>query len=183
VVEIGKRGPIASSKSVGHREHPVSLVQAPKQDFPIPEPPQPSPGTELEPRIKRQWEAFWRSDVGSVMREVDVPVLERLFLLRNEWERLNRAVSKHPLIPGSQHRPDHGVTHLVANPLSKRLSAVETAMYRLEAEYGLTPMGRQRLGLAAAQTASTLDALNRQLSMPDDDDDEVDPRLRLIDPA
>jgi hypothetical protein len=101
--------------------------------------------------------------------EQDVPSLERLFTLRDERRRCLAATRKQRVVVGSTGQP-------VVNPLAKHLIALDAAIDRLEASFGVTPMGRLRLGAQFGEARRSLADLNAAAEVDEDTD-----RFRIID--
>lgn len=164
---MGARGPTPKSPDRRQRRAPLEVVRLddlrPVDDAP------PLPGGRLLKKTKERWVAFWGSALArAIDRETDLPALHRLWTLYDERERCYRAFRKERLVPGSQGQ-------LVLNPLGRQMSALDPEIRALEDRFGLTPMARQRLGLAFATTQRTLDDLNRETE-EDEDDGGEDPR-------
>jgi P27 family predicted phage terminase small subunit len=121
------------------------------------------------------WEAYWASDLAEVASEVDLPVIRRLFGMYQAYEQAAEVVTKATVV--KSHRGEIRV-----NPLADYAFKLSAQILRLEEELGLTPLARQRLGIALAERYRSLDELNRALSHregDDADDDTADPRLAL----
>ena len=122
------------------------------------------------PKPERQWfkitrdsyEAFQSTDVASVVRVEDLPMVRRLFNLRDDHERLSRSARKTPLIPGSQGQ-------LVENPLAKRADRIMGEITRLEDKLGLNPLARMRLAVSTIDLANELAAGDDELQVIDVD--------------
>jgi hypothetical protein len=116
---------------------------------------------------KRDWTAFWASDVATIVQDSDLPALERLWLLRDERKRFARVFRDSPFVAGSK-----GQQRL--NPAASWIATLDPEIRALEDRFGLSPLGRSRLGLTFSQAALTLADLHAD---PDDEGDEPDPRL------
>jgi P27 family predicted phage terminase small subunit len=114
--------------------------------------------------------------VAEVASEVDLPVIRRLFSMYEQYEQAREVVKKTLVVRGS-------TGQIRVNPLADYAFKLSAQILRLEEELGLTPLARQRLGIAVAERYRSLDELNRALQGRDDDDDpdrtEDDPRLAL----
>ena len=158
---MGARGPQPKhpSKKAG-KSQPVSLTVL-SSEVEVP----PAPKGLL--KITRDgWEAFWSSDLARAVSPTDLAALERLFRLRDEWERCYRAVRKEPLTVGSQGQ-------IVEHPLSKRMDRMQTEIRQLEDRFGLSPQARARLNVSFVDATRSIDDLNRSYRDPD--------ALRVID--
>jgi P27 family predicted phage terminase small subunit len=139
------------------------------------------PPSPLPPRrrwlraTERAWEAFWGSDVASLVTEADMPAIERLHDLRDERERALRGYRKERLVKGS-------MGQRVINPLAKAMMALDAEIRALEDRFGLTPQARLRLGVVFGEARRSLDQINRELDAElEAQDDEDDPRLASAD--
>jgi P27 family predicted phage terminase small subunit len=140
------------------------------------EAPPPAPG--LLKASRASWERFWSSPLAPLTIPADLPALERLWSLYDERARAYRGYRHERLVEGSQGQP-------VLNPLAAAMKAMDAEIRALEDRFGLTPMARLRLGVQLGEAARSLEDLNR--SMDDDDpgdaDEDVDPRVRVVEPA
>lgn len=112
---------------------------------------------------RESWDSFWSSDLGAAVSATDVPALERLWHLRDQWERARRIVTREPLVMGSQGQP-------VENPLSKRMDRIAGEIRQLEDRFGLTPSSRARLNVSFGDAVRSVDDISRRFSADDDDD-------------
>ena len=115
--------------------------------------------------------------VGRLMREIDAgPVREKLASWKgvsreatallhrverwiqavNEYEIVSKEFRSSRLARGSAGQP-------VLSPLAGYLATLEATLSRAEAELGMTPMARLKLGIAYGQAKLTADALNHSL--------------------
>lgn len=102
-------------------------------------PPKPPAGL-LKPSRDR-WNQFWASDAAAaVTLASDLPRLVRWIKAADEYDRAAAVVVKSRLVKGSMGQP-------VLNPLIAYLAHLEGIIERAEAEFGMTPMSRQRLKL------------------------------------
>lgn len=92
-------------------------------------------------RTRVAWERFWESDVAqAIQAESDMPMVERLFRLRDDRERAHRAYRADPLIQGSQGQS-------VLNPMAQVVKNCDSEIRALEDRLGLNPQARLRLGI------------------------------------
>jgi P27 family predicted phage terminase small subunit len=118
------------------------------------------------------WEAYWQSEAAQLTKPEHRPIVERLFIRRDERERAYRTVRKQGRVAkGSQGQP-------VQHPLLKYIDACDQEIRALEASLGVSPQALLRLGAALTTPGRTLDDINR--TSEEDDDDQDDPRLRAI---
>jgi P27 family predicted phage terminase small subunit len=117
------------------------------------------------------WEAFWASDVASLVTKADVPAVTRLHDLRDERERAYRGYRKERFVTGSTGQP-------VLNPLAKAMATLDAEIRALEDRFGLTPQARLRLGVVFGEAHRSLDQINRELDIEiEAAEDDDDPRL------
>lgn len=124
---------------------------------------------------RERWETFWLSDVSRAIDPMsDLPRLHRWIGDTDEYDRLVKAFRKTPLVKGSTGQP-------VMNPIAGRLAQLESAISKAEAEFGMTPLSRMRLGIATGEAARSLADLNASiLDQHDDTDDDGDTRLVVL---
>ena len=109
--------------------------------------------------------------MAAVASEVDLPVIRRLFVMYDQYEKAIEIVSKAIVVKGS-------TGQIRVNPVGDYAFKLAGQILRLEEELGLTPLSRQRLGIAVAEKYRSLDELNRSLDgglAPE----RHDPRLAL----
>ena len=163
---MGKRGPLPkpADEAQGHRNRELQIISGStelKSD-----PPKPTRGWLKQTRDR--WHAYWDSDVAGVAQEVDVPAVERLFGMYDQYARVQKVVKKSLVVRGS-------TGQIRTNPLAEHALKLETQILRLENELGLTPMARQRLGIAVGEAATSLASINELLNSTDDP--MTDPRI------
>lgn len=147
----GTRGPVSNPESVGHRKKPTLAVLADRKRK-VPKAPD-----GLRETTMTDWATFWRSPLANTVEEVDVPVVRRLFRLRDQYEKAMEMAEAAMMVKGS-------VGQIRVNPLADHALKLEAMMLRLEAELGLTPLARMRLGVAIGEAQQTLDKLNERFS-------------------
>ncbi len=140
------RKPVAAVQ--GHRTPAVVTLRA------VPAPVMPDPPRGLLKRSRARWEAFWASDVAkAVDPQADAQRLERWISYVDEWHRGMAAFRRQRFVTGSQGQP-------VLNPLAGYLAKLESSIAASEAEFGMGPMSRMRLGIASGEAAMTAQRLN-----------------------
>ena len=119
------------------------------------------------------WSSFWQSDLSGLVLAADRPALARLFRMYDMRERLERVYQKQPFSVGS-------TGQLVSHPASKEIASLDGRILALEDRFGITPMGRLKLGVTFGAAAKSLEALNAEFG---DDTEDEDPRTdpRIID--
>ena len=150
---MGRRGPLPkpAERQQGHRQPRAKL-----ELLRVPEPEAPDPPAGLSGQWLRAWAAYWRSDVARVASEVDLPLIRRLFEMYAQHEEAMDVVKKAIIVKGS-------TGQIRTNPLAEYAFKLAGQILRLEEELGLTPLSRQRLGIAVAERYRSLDELNRAL--------------------
>ena len=134
----------------------------------------PSPPAGVLKATRDAWVVFWASPLASLVTEADVPALERLFELRDERARALKGIRRERLVVG-------GNKQAALNPLFAAMKGLDSEIRQLEAHFGLTPLSRLRLGATFGEAAKSLEELNR--SLDDDAEQELDPRLGVVDAA
>lgn len=115
-----------------------------------------------------EWAAFWASEAAALVLPADLPALERMFSLRDERRRCQKAAATEGrLVMGSTGQP-------VLNPLYKHIGALDSEIRQLEDRFGLSPMARLKLGVVFGDA-------KRSLADLDDDEDTPDDRFSIID--
>jgi P27 family predicted phage terminase small subunit len=153
---VGRRGPIGKppERRQGHRSHEPAATLIVPATWEVPDPP-----NGLLRATRDAWAAFWSSPLRALVTPADVPALERLFQLRDEQARLWRGYRRKRLVEGSQGQP-------VGSPFFGMAMKLEDQIVRLEAQFGLSPAARLRLGVSFGQAARTLEDLARDLEGP-----------------
>jgi P27 family predicted phage terminase small subunit len=130
--------------------------------------------TGLTAASRRRWAEYWGSKVAAAADpQSDRHRIERWIVSVDEYERVMAVFKRTRLVKGSTGQP-------VLNPLAGYLEQVRNDLTRAENELGLTPLARQRLGIAYGEAAMTALELNRQLDALDDPDgDRATPVLEL----
>lgn len=115
-------------------------------------PPQPPPG--LSSPLRGEWERLWSAPLAATFTTSDLPALERLFTLRDEAQRHQRAAKRTPTIEGSKGQD-------VLNPRLRQRDALLAEIRQLEDRFGLSPRSRLQLGITLSEAHRNLDDLNR----------------------
>jgi P27 family predicted phage terminase small subunit len=138
--------------AVGHHRKAGVTLGNPTDRLPVPRAP-----AGLLAISRKRWQAYWRSNlVQAVDREVDLPRIERWIEISDEYEKVNAVVKQTRLVKGSVGQP-------TLNPLVSYLSVLLAELRAAETELGMTPLARQRLGIAYGQARLTAQDLNRIL--------------------
>lgn len=120
----------------GHRKQNVLVLADARPPVPVP------PAGLLKPSRDR-WYGFWASQVArAVDLNSDLPRLVRWIKATDEYDRVAKTVKRARLVKGSMGQP-------VLNPLVQYLAQLEGQIAKAETEFGMTPMARLRLGIAA----------------------------------
>jgi hypothetical protein len=170
-VVVGRRGPLPKppDRAQGHRSHPhlAPVVDLPTKPRSVPKAP-----AGVRDKTKREWGKFWRSPIGQLIDlDIHLPTVRRLFQLRDQFDRAEEVVRQAPVVKGS-------VGQVRVNPLADYMLKLETAIVRLEVEFGQTLSSQYRLGLDALDLAGKKHSLDQlvQRSYGADILDEDDPR-------
>ena len=169
---MGKRGRIPKQKDklTGHRDSSLSVIQGGKA-FETPK-----ANSRWLAKTKRYWNEYWDSDLASTAQKVDFPAFYRLFQFYDEVERANRTIQNMGnsglLGGGSTGQP-------TINPLITLTLKLEEKILKLEQELGLTPLARQRLGIAFGEAQMGFKQL-QQLLQDDEEKELLDPRILML---
>jgi P27 family predicted phage terminase small subunit len=144
----------------GHRRQTGTTLIATSERRPVPRAP-----AGLLAVSRKRWRAYWQSNLAqAVDRQVDFPRIERWIEMSDEYEKVNAILKQTRLVKGSMGQP-------TLNPLAGYLSILLAELRAAETELGMTPLARQRLGIAYGQARLTAQDLNRalreSLSRPD----------------
>jgi P27 family predicted phage terminase small subunit len=123
----------------------------------------PEPSKRWLKTTRDAWVVLWDHNLTGAYEPTDLPALRRLFDLRDQRARFERAVASRPLVEGSQGQQ-------VLNPLARQVSALDGEIRALEDRFGLTPAARLRLGITLGEAAKTLADLQRGLGDLEVDD-------------
>ena len=165
------RGPLPKDKTnlVGHRDNNLTMLNG-GRNMPIPK-----PNSRWTTKTIRYWKAYWDSELASTAQVVDLPAFYRLFQYYDEAERANRTIARQGnsglLAEGSKGQA-------VINPLIQLTLKLEEKILRLEQELGLTPLARQRLGIAFGEAQMGFQQLQQLLQ--EDKTEIADPRLKQL---
>lgn len=120
-------------------------------------------------RSEGLWEQFWGSEMAKAVVSSDLGALTRWILAVDEWERVRAAFTKARVVGGSMGQP-------VLSPLAQYLAQLAREIAFYELQFGMTPMARLRLGLAAGRMATVAADLNTMVDErmePTDEDAEL----------
>ena len=136
----------------GHRRKTAVTLRDSGDRLPVPRAP---PG--LLAVSRKRWRAYWLSTLAqAVDRQVDLPLIERWISLSDEYERVTAILRQTRLVKGSVGQP-------TLNPLASYTFSLAGEIRAAETELGMTPLARQRLGIAYGQARLTAHELNRLL--------------------
>lgn len=126
---------------------------------------------------KESWATHWTGPLVSVyLPATDEAVIRRLFGLRDERERMMRAIRRARLVEGSRGQPR-------ANPLYAQVAAFDAEIRQLEDRVGLSPRSRLALGIQLGRAQASLADLAAAADGDDDDAAAADLRLAFARPA
>jgi len=103
----------------------------------------PKPPIAVNAKARKWWDAFWRSPVAqAIAPDADAFLLARWIVYVQEWEEATVTLRKEGMtVEGST-----GQTTL--HPLARHRQNVESNIFAIERELGLTPRARATLGIA-----------------------------------
>ena len=136
------------------RRAPPTLTLVPSQDIsPVPALPR-----SYAASVRKAWRDYWRSPISKVVKVGGgEAALVHWAWCMNELAKVLPVLSAAPVIDG----PGRSV---VLNPLAQYAQHLRTAIARVEIEFGMTPLARERLGLAIGEARLTAQELNRRLT-------------------
>lgn len=106
------------------------------------------------PEIQQQWQDFWTTDLSRAIDQAQLPVLKRLFRLRNEQQMMLEIAASEPYFSaGSKEQ-------LKIHPARDEVRKLEPLIVALEDRLGLSPKAKANLGLATGQAMLTVEHLN-----------------------
>jgi P27 family predicted phage terminase small subunit len=117
------------------------------------------------------WENYFNDDVSRAVRTADFTVVLRWSKNLDRYLRLIAEADRDPIVTGSQGQPK-------TNPIYRLCDSLDAQIRLDEAQLGIGPLSRLRLGLVLTEQARTL------TDLLDDDDDTADFRadLKLVSP-
>lgn len=155
--------PKPPARRQGRHRHDVGTIAASATFQP------PAPPAGLLAALSGEWERLWSSPLATTFTTSDVPALERLFELRDEAVRHQRAARRTPTVEGSKGQ-------VVLNPVLRQRDALLAEIRQLEDRFGLSPRSRLQLGITLSEAHRSLDDLNRSYVERDGGHDPRDPR-------
>ena len=126
----------------------------------------PAPPPRLTRAVAEHWDAYWGDQISRLVTVGALYDVRRYFVLLSERERLERKVSKAPIVPGSAGQD-------TLNPLYKRLEELTREIEVYMRELGILPLSRMRLGVATGHARSALEEMRARL-------DEREPEAREL---
>jgi hypothetical protein len=134
------------------------------------EPPPPPADAALDEKQTAEWIAVWQLPVARYWARSDLPVLERLFRLRQLHDTLLREFEDCPLVAGSKGQ-------LVLNPLARQAKAVHAEVVALEDRFFLSPAFRMKGLISLAAAADGVKRHPEVLAEQEEKPKRADPRL------
>ena len=131
----------------------------------------PLPPRGLLKRSRQRWVAYWESPVAKAADPVvDLHRAERWIRAVDEYDRVYPVFVKQRVTEGS-------TKQATLNPLGGYLRQIDAEIGKAEAELGLTPMSRLRLGIMYGTARITAAELNKALNEGDDGSSDTDAEL------
>jgi len=98
----------------------------------------PQPPVGLRDEVRQGWHSFWDDpELTRYIAETDVPLVKRLFVLRDELARMHRTLKADgPMLDGRAH------------PLIPKIATAEGVVGRTEDRLLLSPVSRARAGVS-----------------------------------
>lgn len=135
---------------------PLILFSPPEEAPPVPE------GIATGYAINA-WAAFWRSPVSAVVTEADHPALRRWIELVDLREQMLGVAREEPMVSGSTGQKR-------AHPFWGEVRSLESDISKLEAQFGMTPASRMKLGVSLGQARKSLAEMNAEIMKANDED-------------
>ena len=146
------RPPKPIGTTQGHRKRRALALSGAQQRGHVPRPPD-----GLLSSTRKYWRSYWQSDLAKAADpKLDLPRIVRWIRVLDEYERIDAIFKQTRLVKGSTGQP-------ALNPLAGYLVSLMAELRAAETELGLTPLARQRLGIAYGQARLTVQELNRRL--------------------
>jgi P27 family predicted phage terminase small subunit len=115
------------------------------------------------------WRDYWGDTVSGVLRPSDTAIVLRWVRNTDRCLRLLAEADREPVVVGSTGQPK-------PNPLYALALAFEKSIREDEAQLGIGPLSRLKLGAQLSEAAKTLSELNAEATHANQDDD---PRVAL----
>lgn len=124
----------------------------------------------------RQWDAFWASPQAQLLLETEHIIVTRYVDALQRYRHATELGDANPVTQGSQGQDVESPYYSIAE------KALKTAE-RCEAQLGIGPMARMKLGVQVGEASRSLAELNAALMGGGaSDDDGADPRVIEVDP-
>jgi P27 family predicted phage terminase small subunit len=120
-------------------------------------------------QAKDAWVSYWSDSVSGIMRAPDITVALRWAKNLDRYHRLLAEADREPVVAGSTGQAK-------ANPLYALVLAFEKSIREDEAQMGVGPLSRLKLGAQLAEQAKTLAEINTEAA----EGGTEDPRLSLL---
>lgn len=148
---MARMGPMPKhpAKRVGHSPETTQLAVVRGDGFDWP-----APQRQWLKITRDEYTQFQESPVASLVGVEDLPVIRRLFCLRDDHERLSRAARKTPAVMGS-------TGQMVENYMAKRADRIMGEITRLEDKFGMNPVARMRLAISSADAQKSAEEMAR----------------------
>jgi len=101
------------------------------------------------------WRSYFADAVSGVLREADTPIVVRWVRNLDRYHRLLAEADSEPIVAGSTGQPK-------PNPLYDMAYRIEASIRVDEAQLGIGPLSRLRLGAQLSESAKTLAQLNTE---------------------
>ena len=118
------------------------------------------------------WEQYWEDRQAQLLTPSGKVILLRWIDALNRYLVTLREADRSPLVSGSQGQQ-------VLNPLYKIAADAKSTVEACERQLGIGGLNSHSLGIAAITEQRSLQEMNARY-VDTDDDDEDDPRLRLV---
>jgi P27 family predicted phage terminase small subunit len=107
--------------------------------------------------LKAEWKVLWKQPMAAHYTDADMPMIKRLFRLKQQEIAHDEDGTAAPLTFGSTGQPQ-------LNPHLKHAQALRSEILQLEDRLGLNPLAKMKLGIATGDAHKSLDDMNARFA-------------------
>jgi P27 family predicted phage terminase small subunit len=131
------------------------------------------PPAGLSDPTKRVWADYWDDPISELATPADRSLLLRWIEMVERYQLFLTLAMKEPEVRGSTGQKQVNGFFNSANQVEGRIAAIEQQL-------GIGPKNRAALGIAVLSEQKTLSDMNADFEDGGEDDDEDDPRIKII---
>lgn len=131
------------------------------------------PPANLSEPTKRVWADYWDDPISELATPADRSLLLRWIEMVERYQLFLTLAMKEPEVRGSTGQKQVNGFFNSANQVEGRIAAIEQQL-------GIGPKNRAALGIAVLSEQRTLSDMNADFEDGGEDDDEDDPRVKII---